>query len=32
MFGGLDGRFHLIEREKPTKTIIQTTVKIYQIK
>lgn len=32
MFGGLDGRFHLIEREKPTKNIIQTTVKIYQIK
>lgn len=31
MFGGLDGRFHLIEREKPTKKIIQT-VKIYQIK
>lgn len=32
MFGGLDGRFHLIERDKPTKKIIQTTVKIYQIK
>lgn len=29
MFDGLDGRFHLIEREKPTKKIIQTTVKIY---
>lgn len=38
MFGGLDGRcrFHLLEHDKPSpqkdRLIIQTTVKIYQIK